>query len=247
MVLGSERRRVAAALVLTAAALLVLLWASSAEPERFTAELPGAGSAEEAPQDPGEDSASVAPPEQEPLPVHPPAEPGEFSPWIWTGLQLLGAAVLLAVLAVLLLLLRRALRWWSGRRADRSVVEPPEDPLGLAAEATGEQVRRRAAAETVPRNAVVACWAALEHAAERAGMDRRGSETSEEFTARVLDRWEVEAQLVAELAALYRAARFSRMELTEEDRQKALTALRRVNAAISAAQEARRREQEAAA
>lgn len=229
---GTQRRRVQAALGFTVLALLLLLWASAAEFPRFTAEPPGAQTPPDEPPAP-EDGASVPPPQQEGLSFQPSAEPGELSPWIWVALQIAAAVALCAAFGLLLLLLRQVVRWWSGRRSDRSEPDPMDEALEAAVAATGEQVRRRAAQRT-PTDAVVACWAALEEAAEQAGLRRTGSETAEEFTAGVLDHWEVDHQLITELAELYRTARFSRLELTEEDRGRALRALTEINISIEA-------------
>lgn len=240
---SSQHRRVGAALALTAAALTLLIWAASADFPRASVELPGADIAEESPEPDEDDAASVPPSQEEGLSLHPDAEPGELSPWIWITLQAAGLIALLVVVGLMVLLLRRMVRWWAGRRADRSRPEALDEVLEAAAEATGLQARRRAA-QRIPRDAVVACWAAVEDAAEHAGLRRTGAETSEEFTVRVLDRWEVDEQVITDLAELYRTARFSRADLTDADRRRAVAALAEVNAAIETAIEARRAERD---
>ncbi|HEX5966911.1 MAG TPA: DUF4129 domain-containing protein [Intrasporangium sp.] len=76
-----------------------------------------------------------------------------------------------------------------------------------------------------PRNAIVAAWVALEGAAGAAGLPRHPAETSTEFVTRVLRVWDVDPRSLAELAALYREARFSTHPLTEAHRRRAIGAL----------------------
>src|SRR5207253_2820783 len=69
-----------------------------------------------------------------------------------------------------------------------------------------------------PRNAVVACWHRFEAQAEAGGVGRHPWETSSEYTIRVLDLVDAHQPAVSRLAALYREARFSEHELTEQHR-----------------------------
>ena len=94
---------------------------------------------------------------------------------------------------------------------------------------------RAALAEGPPRNAIVACWMQLERDAAAAGLSRIASETSAEYAARVVAKASVDPAPIAELAALYREARFSRHELGDEHRARALASLDRVAAALRAA------------
>ena len=105
---------------------------------------------------------------------------------------------------------------------DRDVVE-----VDLAA-------ARAALAEGSPRNAIVACWMQLERDAAAAGLSRVSSETSAEYVARVVASGSVNAGPIGELAALYREARFSRHDLGDEHRARALASLERVAAALRA-------------
>lgn len=79
-----------------------------------------------------------------------------------------------------------------------------------------------------PRNAIVACWSALEDAVGRAAGERPAWETSAELTERVLSAWDVPAPVIEDLAAAYREARFSRHDLGEADRERAIAALTQV-------------------
>ncbi len=62
-----------------------------------------------------------------------------------------------------------------------------------------------------------------------AGVQRRPSDTSSELTQRVLADRDVDPAAIAELASLYRVARFSDHEISEASRQAALHALDRVH------------------
>lgn len=109
-------------------------------------------------------------------------------------------------------------------------VEPP-DPLAELLEATALDGRGDAPAPFAgePRNAVVACWVALEEGLARAGLAPAPSETSLDLTLRVLQRWEVDPQTLSDLAALYREARFSRHPITAAQRDEAVAALRDIH------------------
>lgn len=76
-----------------------------------------------------------------------------------------------------------------------------------------------------PDNAIIRCWVGLQDAARAAGIEPRPSETSAELTVRLLDELSVDRASVSRLAALYREARFSTHDLTEDDRAAALAAL----------------------
>jgi hypothetical protein len=91
--------------------------------------------------------------------------------------------------------------------------------------ATSASVQRAALAQGDPRNAIVRCWVDLEDATEQAGMDRDRSETSSEFTTRVLSLWGVNQGSIDRLAALYREARFSAHSVTPQMRDDAVAAI----------------------
>ncbi len=101
----------------------------------------------------------------------------------------------------------------------------------IAADASGQ---RAALLEGTPRNAIVACWHRFEQQARSIGLAREPWETSSEFTLRLLDLVAAEPEAVAELAALYREARFSDHELSEATRQRASAALDRIHGSLGA-------------
>lgn len=159
---------------------------------------------------------------------------GEGAALDLSWLEQLFAAVAVLSMLVLLVFGTYTLVKWIRERSSHSA-EPVEilEDLQQAAETTGE-ARERALTEGSPRNAVVACWVALEDAAEGAGLPRSVAETAQEFTERVLTRWEVDGATITELAELYRTARFSRQELAEDHRRRAVACLERVHSAILA-------------
>jgi hypothetical protein len=89
-----------------------------------------------------------------------------------------------------------------------------------------------ALAEGDARNAIVACWLQLERDVAAAGLPRTPAETSAEFTERVLARAVVDTAAVVDLADSYREARFSRHELSDTDRDRAVDALRRIHSSL---------------
>jgi hypothetical protein len=72
----------------------------------------------------------------------------------------------------------------------------------------------------------------LEHDAAAAGLPRDAAETSAEYVERVVAASSVDPAPIRELAALYREARFSRHELSDDHRTRALAALNRVEAVL---------------
>ncbi len=156
--------------------------------------------------------------------------------------SLLGAILRYALLAWLLLLAYRGLRWLIDDLQSRRRREPRpedidfdvlEDPTPLV-----EEMRRDASEQFelllggTPRNAIVASWDRFEEQAGRVGAARKPWETSSEFTLRLLDAVSADPSSVSRLAALYREARFSEHEITEDNRQAAVEALRGIQASI---------------
>ncbi|MBX6749228.1 MAG: DUF4129 domain-containing protein [Micromonosporaceae bacterium] len=162
--------------------------------------------------------------------LEPPAQP-EFAlpPWFTTVLNVLCAAVVIAVVGALI---------WLGLR-DRLMVR-----ARVATVADPEQVRRRVrervqaavdeglsdldVSDDDPRRAVIACWARLEAAAAAAGTQRQPGDTSTELVERLLADHDVTASVLAEFAAVYRQARFAPSVIDDRMREQARAALRQV-------------------
>lgn len=94
--------------------------------------------------------------------------------------------------------------------------------------------QRRALTRGSPRNAVVATWRRVETLAAEAGVAPRASETSTELALRVLDLVGADGAAVTALAEEFRAARFSRREVDEAARARALALLDDLHAGLAA-------------
>lgn len=141
-------------------------------------------------------------------------------------LLLLGAVVALTGFAVVAA--ARAVRRRGRTRAERDAVEFTvlDEPQRIAEQMAADADEQEALLhEGEPRNAIVAAWSRFEVQGERAGVGRRPSETSSEYVIRILDLVSADSGAVNRLAGLYREARFSRHEMTEEHRAEALGAL----------------------
>lgn len=152
----------------------------------------------------------------------------------------------LAVLAIVAALVK----WLLTRDIERG--EPPEedddlDDIDLLLRATDEPAARSALSEGEPRNVVVRCWVSLEDAAATSGLDRDDAETAAEFTRRLLSRWDVDEATTAELADLYREARFSRHPVAPATGERAVELLRSINAQLRARAARRARDEAEAA
>ena len=153
--------------------------------------------------------------------------PSTPSPLWGLLVQVVIALVAIGVLAVLVQVVIAVLRRPKVVRHDEPVFEAPAVPEELLAGAragidlllTGE-----------PRNAIVAAWLSLETAAAGTGLPRDPAETSTEYTARVIGTWAVDRDRLADLAALYREARFSVHHLGEDHRDRAVADLRVLHA-----------------
>ena len=153
----------------------------------------------------------------------------------WSGalLQIVGVLIIVAAVLALPSIVRSLRPHW--RRRFRGSVhsdidalpEPEENELTVDVDAA-----RAALAAGEARNAIVACWMQLERDAAAAGLARSEAETSAEYAERVVVLSSVDPAPIGELAALYREARFSRHDLTDDHRSRAFAALDRVAAAL---------------
>jgi len=150
--------------------------------------------------------------------------------------NLLQLAVLALVALVVVRLLRRAWQHRPTLRWNRRVV-PPEFVIlddvadALAADAGAQHAALRTG---TPRNAIVECWLRLEAVVEDAGVEHDPTLTAAEFTATVLDRFDVDPAATSRLAALYREARFSTHPMSESHRQEAIALLAALHAGLRA-------------
>lgn len=120
--------------------------------------------------------------------------------------------------------------WQARRRPDPRLPDVDFDVLGspqaLVDELVGDaNSQREVLLGGTPRNAIVEAWSRFETRAGDVGAQRRSWETSSEFTLRVLELVRADTIAVSRLAGLYREARFSNHELSEDERADALDAL----------------------
>jgi hypothetical protein len=151
--------------------------------------------------------------------------------WLKVVVWALEIALFVAVLVIVGLgfrALARVVRRRAGAREEREaadfveLAEPERVAEQMAADAAEQDALLRGGE---PRNAIVAAWHRFEVQGERAGVARHPSETSSEYAVRILDLVEADSGAVQRLAVLYREARFSEHQITEEHRATALEAL----------------------
>ncbi|WP_242903652.1 DUF4129 domain-containing protein [Actinomadura terrae] len=162
--------------------------------------------------------------EQEPMPT--PTSPAVFETprphhragrgTVPIGVLLLGAAVI-TVVAVAALGYRRR----SARVAEPSGDEPRSGALRTAVEAAGYALSTGDA----PREAVIACYAAMEQALARSGAGPRPSDSPAEVLGRAAARGLIRGENAEALTELFRRARFSRHPVTDDDVRRARDAL----------------------
>ena len=97
-----------------------------------------------------------------------------------------------------------------------------EVATAITADAAAQQSALR---RGTPRNAIVECWLRLEAAVVAAGVPRRPADTSTDLMLRVMAARPIDPTAIANLAALYREARFSDHPMTEDSRREAIDAL----------------------
>ena len=153
----------------------------------------------------------------------------------WLG-TLIGWAIVIGFCIAGLLLLRYV---W------RNTWRPPAVPVDvdfdvLPEDAVGEAIREDAAAQLdavaygTPRDGIVRCWLRLEETVASAGLRIDPSETSAEFTVRVLRAHDIDPRAIGILARLYREARFSDHHMDESARAAARAALEQLHADLRA-------------
>jgi len=148
----------------------------------------------------------------------------------WIRYVVVGGLALLLLVWLVRTVPRRVLRIW--RDLPDEDPDDPDDPAGprspeelAAAVAADRDAQLVAVQEGTPRNGVVAAWSRLEEIAAQTGLARKRWETPAEFTARMLAGLPVDVDAALDLGTLYRRARFSSHELTEDDRDRARAAL----------------------
>jgi hypothetical protein len=121
------------------------------------------------------------------------------------------------------------------RRRGRLVPERPEpstqEDLVAALDAGLEELSD---ADRDPRRAVIACWVRLEQAAAAAGTPRNAGDTPTDLVSRLLAEQQVDAAVLAALAAVYREARYATHTVDDRMRSQARSALERLREDLGA-------------
>ena len=159
---------------------------------------------------------ATGPPQVEPAPARPPAEPSPQASVRWTAL--LAAAGVLAAAAAVLAFAR------SRRRRAAPAAASDADLLAELA-ATVEDAYLELEAEPDPRRAVIAAYARMERALAAHGLGRSVFEAPLEYLARIAPALGDARRLVFELTHLYERARFSAHAIDREMKADAIATL----------------------
>ncbi|CAN5569471.1 hypothetical protein BH24ACT26_BH24ACT26_10900 [soil metagenome] len=160
--------------------------------------------------------------EREPAPEDPSASPQRSRP-LGIAVTILLAVVLFGTLAGIAWLL------WPAKHTEEEGA-PDADVLLEELKAGLDDL----ALIDDPRSAVIACYARMERLLERAGIERRPSDTPLELLGRVLREQRAAESSVARLTDLFERARFSSHPVDEAMRADAVEALREVHEQVGA-------------
>jgi hypothetical protein len=238
----SPRRRFPVALVTSGIlAILIAVGAAISGPLRF-----GNPRWEPPKGPPPTPPVQSAPPQPTATPTKPPAQhihPGPDLAWL--------AIVLAALLLAFILFF--VVRWLLRRRRDPTeAVAAPLNELGDLevlppdpSVETGLPYLRRGLRRALvvldenrdPSDAIIQAWLGLQESAEDAGFQRFSAETPTEFTTRILNRLQVDADSLATLRRLYLAVRFGSAVATPADVASARRALETLEAQWSRIEE----------
>ncbi|MEI2732792.1 MAG: DUF4129 domain-containing protein [Dermatophilaceae bacterium] len=182
--------------------------------------------------------APPAPPTQ-PIVIAQQSEGSPAPSWLTTLAQVVGALVVGVAAYLALVLARRMIRRrWARRPRARRPAEGDADPLpGMAGQLADAVAATQAQLESAssPRNAVVECWIHLQEAVAATGLAAGPAQTPTEYLTRVLDTWAVDPGSLADLADLYREARFSDHVIGAGQVSRARAALQRIHAELTRA------------
>ena len=113
-------------------------------------------------------------------------------------------------------------------RRERDLADRPPEP-GAAGEAVQAAIAALEA-DTDPRGAVIAAYAAMQRTLAAHGLVRSPSEAPREFLGRVLVASRAAEHDAGTLTGLFEEARFSTHPISERTRERALSALRSLRA-----------------
>ncbi|WP_052460460.1 DUF4129 domain-containing protein [Microbacterium gorillae] len=172
-----------------------------------------------------------------PIPLPTDAQPGNLR-GLGVVLAIIFGLVLTAIVVLLVIALVRWLRrLWNDRRLRaRAGADVAADLVGAAVPAVDAPTVRRGVAAALlglderaePGDAVVAAWVGLEESAADAGITRAPSETAAELAMRIVARDANSREAAQVLLGLYEAVRFGGHRAGEAERERARSALRRI-------------------
>lgn len=160
---------------------------------------------------------------------------GGLPDWIGTAAVVVLVIAGLVVVAVAGWAVLRDQQRRRKRRAGRRAPERPDartqEDLVAALDAGLEELSD---ADRDPRRAVIACWVRLEQAAAAAGTPRHAGDSPADLVGRLLAEQQVDATVLAALAAVYREARYATHMVDDRMRAQARSALERLRADLGA-------------
>jgi hypothetical protein len=138
---------------------------------------------------------------------------------VFAALALLGAALFL--LGAVGVAQRRRRASTADRDEEEAVLQAVDESL--------DDLR----AEPDVRRAIIACYARMERALERAGSARRPAEAPFDYLVRILERIAANGQAARVLTELFERAKFSVEPMGEQEKQQAIEALELLRAEVS--------------
>ena len=164
-------------------------------------------------------------------PSVPPARESTLPGWIGTAVTIiLGVVALAVLLAIVWFLIKDTVSVRKGRLDTEQPGGRPEHRREDVLAAVDAGLLDLAADDADPRRAVIACWVRLEQAAAAAGTPRHPGDAPGELVTRLLHEQRVSAPVLADLAEVYRLARYAATHTVDagmrSDAQAALTHLR---------------------
>jgi hypothetical protein len=164
-------------------------------------------------------------------PSAPPARETALPGWIGTVVAvILGAVALAVLLAIVWFLIKDTVSVRKGRLDTEQPGERLDNRREDVLAAVDAGLLDLAADDADPRRAVIACWVRLEQAAAAAGTPRHPGDAPGELVTRLLHEQRVSASALADLAEVYRLARYAATHTVDAgmraEAQAALTQLR---------------------
>jgi len=160
--------------------------------------------------------------------------------WIFTVATVLCLAVVAALIGGLLWMflrsrsLSRKPRLYVDDQPDRRLDPRGDEEEVLAAVDAG--LDELSDTDADPRRAVIACWVRLERAAATAGTPREPGDSPTDLVTRLLGAHQVSRRVLADLADVYREARYATHPVDQRARQTATDALRQLRLELAGSQ-----------